>query len=675
MTAPVAFEKWQALGNDYLIVEERHLPFSLTETRVRRICDPHTGVGSDGVLLLSQPDEPGFVARLRIFNPDGSEAELSGNGAREAILYLRRSGWTDRDRFSIQTAAGEIRPTITGPATCTVDMGRARTASDAFPSGGAEGTGTLEAGGRRWEFRHVSVGNPQCTIHHPDREDLERLDLARIGPQIEHHPLFPQRTNVSWYCAIAPDAIRARIFERGAGETMSSGTGASGAAVAHVLRGGDSPVTVHLDGGERRGRGGGPAPEPERLGRSRVPGRAGRGLRRGAERNVKASRRLDRIPPYLFAELERKIAAQRAAGVDVISLGIGDPDRPTPALIVDAMQEAVTEPETHRYPSNRGRQDFREAVADFYARRFDVTLDPATEVMPAIGAKECIFNLNLAFLDPGTAALASDPGYPVYTGGPVLAGGDAVLMPLLRERGFMPDLGAITAEDRDRSRLMFFGYPNNPTGAVVREGFFEEVVDYVRGTDILAVHDNAYSETTYDGYRAPSFLATEGAKDAGVEVFSFSKGYNMTGWRCAAIVGNAEAIDHYWRLKTNIDSGLFEAVQLAGIAALSPDADGDKREMNALYARRRDLVVDALRAIGVAVTPPHGTIYIWAPIPATFATAAEYCEHVLEEAGVAVSPGGAYGPNGEGFFRISLTTPDDRLVEAVERLGRLAVPG
>jgi LL-diaminopimelate aminotransferase len=387
---------------------------------------------------------------------------------------------------------------------------------------------------------------------------------------------------------------------------------------------------------------------------------------------VKPSKRLERIPPYLFAELERKVAAKRAAGVDVISLGIGDPDRPTPAIVVDAMQEAVTEPETHRYPSNRGRQDFREAVADFYMRRFDVELDPATEIMPAIGAKECIFNLNLAFLDPGDAALSADPGYPVYTGGPLMAGADPVLMPLLRERGFTFDLAAISAEDKARAKLMFFNYPNNPTGAVVRDGFFEEIVRYVRDTDILAVHDNAYSETVYDGYRAPSFLATPGAKDVGVEVFSWSKGYNMTGWRCAAIVGNAEAIEHYWRLKTNIDSGLFEAVQLAGIAALSPDTDGDKREMNAHYARRRDLVVDALQMIGVDVTPPKGTIYIWAPVPAGFESAAAYCEHVLEEAAVVISPGGAYGPNGEGFFRISLTTPDDRLLEAVQRLGRLA---
>ena len=246
----VSFEKWQALGNDYLIFEERALAFELTAERIERICDVHTGVGSDGVLLLSEPDEPGFVARLRIFNPDGSEAGLSGNGARAAVMYLRRNGWARSDRFSIQTAAGEIRPHITGPDTCTLDMGRARTSSEDFPSGPPDGLAELRAGGRTWRFQHVQVGNPQCVIHHPDRDELERLDLRAIGPAIERHELFPNRTNVSWYAELEPGVIRARLFERGAGETMSSGTGASGAAVAYVLRGGDSPVTVRLDGGE-----------------------------------------------------------------------------------------------------------------------------------------------------------------------------------------------------------------------------------------------------------------------------------------------------------------------------------------------------------------------------------------------------------------------------------------
>ena len=386
---------------------------------------------------------------------------------------------------------------------------------------------------------------------------------------------------------------------------------------------------------------------------------------------MKPSKRLERIPPYAFAQLESKIAAKRAAGVDVISLGIGDPDRLTPPLIVEAMQEAVTEPETHRYPSNRGREDFRAAVCDFYSRRFDVTLDTAREIIPAIGAKEAIFNLNLAFLDSGDMALASDPGYPVYTGGPLLVGAEPVVMPLVPELGFAPDLEAIDEATAGRAKLMYLNYPNNPTGAVVPAGFFARAIEFAREHDILIVHDNAYSETTYDGYRAPSFLEVPGGKDVGIEVFSLSKGYNMTGWRCAAVLGNAKAIEHYWRLKTNIDSGLFEAVQLAGIAALSPDADAEVASMNELYRRRRDLVCDALAKAGVHVTPPKGTIYVWAQVPESFADSAAYCEHLLEQAGVVVSPGAAYGPNGEGWFRIALTTPDDRLAEAVERLASL----
>jgi LL-diaminopimelate aminotransferase len=386
---------------------------------------------------------------------------------------------------------------------------------------------------------------------------------------------------------------------------------------------------------------------------------------------MRPSNRLEQIPPYLFAELERKVRAKRAAGIDVISLGIGDPDMPTFEPIVAAAQRAVADPSTHSYPTNRGRAEFREAIAGFYARRFGVELDPETEVMPAIGAKECIFNLNLAFLDPGDVALASDPGYPVYTGGPLLAGAQPLLMPLEPDLGFAPDLEAIPAETLDRARLMFLNYPNNPTGAIVPEGLFERVVELAGAREILAVHDNAYSETTYDGYVAPSFLQTPGAKDVGVEVFSLSKGYNMTGWRCAAIVGNADAIAQYWRLKSNIDSGLFEAVQLAGAAALRPEMDVHVEGMNAIYQRRRDLVCDALAQAGVEVTRPKGTIYVWAPVPAGFGSAAAYCEHVLEQAAVVISPGDAYGPSGAGFFRISLTTPEDRLLEAVERIRSL----
>jgi LL-diaminopimelate aminotransferase len=386
---------------------------------------------------------------------------------------------------------------------------------------------------------------------------------------------------------------------------------------------------------------------------------------------MKPSKRLERIPPYAFAELERKIAAKRAAGADVISLGIGDPDRPTPALVVEAMREAVTEPETHGYPSNRGREDFRAAVCDYYSRRFDVALEPDREIIPALGAKEAIFNLNLAFLNPGDYALAADPGYPVYTSGPWLAGAEPVLMALRPDHGFTPDLEAIEQDVADRTRLIYLNYPNNPTGAVVPDGFFERVVEFARENDVLVVHDNSYSEITYDGYRAPSFLATPGAKDVGIEVFSLSKAFNMTGWRCGVVVGNAEALEIYWRLKTNIDSGLFDAIQLAGVAALSPDADAEVASMNELYVRRRDLVCDALRGIGVDVHRPRATIYVWAPVPEGFSSSAEYCEHVLERADVVLSPGAIYGPAGEGWFRISLTTPDDRLLEAVQRLGEL----
>jgi LL-diaminopimelate aminotransferase len=379
---------------------------------------------------------------------------------------------------------------------------------------------------------------------------------------------------------------------------------------------------------------------------------------------MQPSKRLERLPPYLFAELERKIREKKADGVDVISLGIGDPDTPTPEPVIAALAAAGADPGTHRYPSNRGRPELRDAFARFYERRFGVTIDPETEVVPALGAKECVFNLNLAFLDPDSVALAADPGYPVYTGGPLLAGAEAVLMPLVPELGFAPDLDAIGGDVARRARLMYLNYPNNPTGAIVPDGLFERAVEFAREHDVLVVHDASYTETTFEGYVAPSFLQTPGAKEVGVEVFSLSKGWNMTGWRTAAIVGNPEAVATYWKLKTNIDSGMFEAVQLATVAAL--DA-GPPEGMPAIYQRRRDLVCDALAEIGVDVTPPKGTIYVWAPVPEGH-TSASYCEMVLEESGVVVSPGGSYGANGEGFFRISLTVPDERLAEAVERL-------
>jgi LL-diaminopimelate aminotransferase len=380
------------------------------------------------------------------------------------------------------------------------------------------------------------------------------------------------------------------------------------------------------------------------------------------------SKRLEAMPPYMFAELERKIADKRAAGIDVISLGIGDPDMPTYPHVVEAMQAAVAENANQKYPSNRGTDAFRHAFSEFYLRRFGAEIIPDGEVMPAIGAKEAIYNLCFAFLDPGDVALAADPGYPVYTGGPILAGAEAALVPLHPELGFVPDLDAIDPLTAERARLLFLNYPNNPTGAVVPDGFFEKVVEFARDNEVLVVHDNAYSETTYDGYVAPSFLATPGAKEVGIEVFSLSKGFNMTGWRVGAVLGNADAIETYWRLKTNVDSGLFEAIQLAAVAALEGPPE-PLEEMNRIYTRRRDLVVDALREIGVDVESPKGTIYVWAPVPEGH-TSTSFAEMVLEEAAVVISPGSMYGRSGEGFFRISLTTPDDRLVEAVERMRR-----
>jgi len=381
------------------------------------------------------------------------------------------------------------------------------------------------------------------------------------------------------------------------------------------------------------------------------------------------ARRLERLPPYLFAQLERKIDEKRAAGMDVISLGIGDPDTPTPAMVVEAMRDHCARPDTHRYPSNRGRRSFRDAIAAFYDTRFGVSLDPETEILPALGAKEAIANLNFALLDPGDVALASDPGYPVYTNGPIIAGAEPVAMPLLPELGFQPDLDAIPADVVSRAKLVYVNYPNNPTGAVIEDDFFERLVAFARRHDIIVVHDNAYSEITYDGYVAPSFLETPGAKDVGIEVFSLSKTYNMTGWRSGAVVGNADLVGAYWQLKTNMDSGMFDAVQEASVAALLSD-QSSVAEMNEIYRRRRDTLVDALRSIGLQVSAPKGTIYLWTRVPEG-QTSAGFCERVLEEAAVVISPGSAYGAAGEGFVRMSLTIDDARLNEAAERIATL----
>jgi LL-diaminopimelate aminotransferase len=381
---------------------------------------------------------------------------------------------------------------------------------------------------------------------------------------------------------------------------------------------------------------------------------------------MKFARRLDLVPPYLFAELERKIEAKRRAGIDVISLGIGDPDLPSPKAVVEEMQRQVSRPETHRYPSNRGLDAFREAVAEFYSTRFGVEIEPEREVVPVLGGKEGVAHIALACLEAGDVCLSPEPGYPPYTSGPLFAGAEVHYLPLLEENSFLPALDAIPADALAHANLLFLNYPNNPTGAVVDEALFPRAVELARARDLVVVHDSSYSEIAFDGYRPPSFLATPGAKDVGVEVFSLSKGWNMTGWRVAAIAGNAEIIERYRHLKTNLDSGMFDALQLAAVKALG-EARSFPAEMSEIYRRRRDLMVDALAAVGLPAKPPRATPYIWARVPDGYSSES-FTALILEEAAVVVSPGPSFGPSGEGYVRVSLTVADERLEEAARRI-------
>jgi LL-diaminopimelate aminotransferase len=381
---------------------------------------------------------------------------------------------------------------------------------------------------------------------------------------------------------------------------------------------------------------------------------------------MKFARRLEAVPPYLFAELERKIETLRAAGTDVISLGIGDPDLPTPGAVVEELRRQAGRPETHRYPSNRGLAPFREAIADFYAARFGVDVDPETEVIPVLGGKEGVAHVALACLDQGDVCLSPDPGYPPYTSGPVFAGAELHYLPLLEENAFVPDLDAIPGDVLERANLLYLNYPNNPTGAFVAEGFFSRAVELARRAPLTVVHDASYTEIAFDGYRPPSFLETPGAKEVGAEIFSLSKGWNMTGWRVGWIAGNPELVERYRQLKTNLDSGMWDALQLAGAAALT-EARDFPAEMSDVYRRRRDLLVEALAAIGLPAEPPRATPYVWTRVPEGY-TAASFTELVLEQAGVVVSPGPSFGPSGEGFVRLSLTVPDERLEEAARRI-------
>ncbi|MHB1161057.1 MAG: LL-diaminopimelate aminotransferase [Chloroflexota bacterium] len=390
----------------------------------------------------------------------------------------------------------------------------------------------------------------------------------------------------------------------------------------------------------------------------------------GSEARVfKPASRIANLPPYLFAEADRQIAAKRAAGFDVISLGVGDPDLPTPSWVVDELKRAADQPANHRYPEYYGLDELRQAMATWYQRRFGVGLDPVKEVVPLIGSKEGIAHIPLAFIDPGDVALVPDPGYPVYGIGTMLAGGTPHLMPLLPQNGFLPDLDSIPEEVLKRARLLWICYPNNPTSAVAPEGFYERVVQFARKHDLLVCHDNAYSDVTYDGYQATSFLQLPGAKEIGVEFHSLSKSYNMTGWRIGMMVGNASAVSALGRVKTNIDSGIFQAVQYAGITALLGDQSW-MAERNMVYQRRRDRVIETLREIGIDAPVPRASLYVWAPVPQG-ETSLSFSLKLLDELAVWVTPGVGFGPSGEGFFRISLTTPDHRLEEALQRLKAL----
>ncbi len=381
---------------------------------------------------------------------------------------------------------------------------------------------------------------------------------------------------------------------------------------------------------------------------------------------METAQRIKKLPPYLFAEIDRKIARARADGVDVISLGIGDPDRPTPTHIIDKLAEEAYNPANHRYPSYEGLREFRAAVAGWYARRFGVELNPDTEVVSLIGSKEGIAHISLCFVDPGDVNLIPDPGYPVYGIGTLFAGGESYRMPLLEKNGYLPQFRDIPSEVAKKARLMFLNYPNNPTGAVADRRFFEEVVAFAREYEIIVCHDAAYSEITFDGYRAPSFLETPGAREAGIEFHSLSKPFNMTGWRIGWAAGNPFVIEALGRIKTNIDSGVFQAIQYAGIEALNGSQESVK-EISEVYRRRRDLMVEGLNALGWRLEKPKGTFYLWCPVPDGM-TSTEFTAMLLEKAGVVVVPGNGYGTYGEGYFRISLCLEEDRIREALRRM-------
>jgi LL-diaminopimelate aminotransferase len=382
---------------------------------------------------------------------------------------------------------------------------------------------------------------------------------------------------------------------------------------------------------------------------------------------MQPAKRLEKIPPYLFAEINRKREQLLAQGVDIINLALGDPDKQTPAHILQAMHQAIDDASTHNYPPYQGTREFREAAVNWMERRFGVTgLNPETEVISSIGSKEAIHNTFLAFVEAGDYTIIPDPGYPVYQTATIFAGGEPYTMPLKAENNFLPDLNTIPEEIARKAKLLWINYPNNPTGALASLDFFAELVAFCKQYNILLCHDHAYSEMAYDGYKPPSVLQVRGAKDVAIEFHSLSKSYNMTGWRIGFVVGSAIGIQALRQVKTNVDSGVFKAIQKAAIAAYST-SEAELQALMLVYQKRRDIIVQGLQSLGWPIEPPQATLYVWVPVPPGYSST-EFVSLLLDKCGIMVPPGNGYGAAGEGFFRIALTIPDERMHEAIQRI-------
>jgi len=381
---------------------------------------------------------------------------------------------------------------------------------------------------------------------------------------------------------------------------------------------------------------------------------------------MRLAKRTENLPPYIFAEITKKIAEKRAKGEDIVSFAIGDPDIPTPPNVIERLCQAAQDPANHRYPETEGLPQLRQAIADWYKKRFDASLDADKEVLPLIGAKEGVVHIALCFIDYNDIALVPDPAYPPYLMGTILAGGRPYYMPLTEENNFLPDLDAIPPHVLNQAKLLWINYPNNPTGAVADLDFFNRVVKFAQQHNLAVCHDAPYSEVAFDGYQPVSFIQADGAKEIGVEFHSLSKSYNMTGWRIGMVVGNATMVDALKKVKSNLDSGIPQAIQYAAIEALTGPQDCIQ-EHNAIYQRRRDLVIDMLNSIGLEAKAPKAGLYIWAKVPEGY-TSMEFANNVLDQVGVVVTPGIGYGKNGEGYVRLSLTVPDAGLVKGLSRL-------